>query len=50
VMQHFSFRGRRPVLDGQSFRLRAKTLNDNALSLWIADAEGALAMTAEARF
>lgn len=50
VMESFSFRGRRPVRDGQPFRLRAKTLNDHALSLWIADADGALAMTAEAHF
>ncbi|WP_298726842.1 MaoC family dehydratase N-terminal domain-containing protein [uncultured Ferrovibrio sp.] len=46
----FSFRGRRPVLDGQPFLLRAKPLSDDTLSLWIADAEGALAMTAEAQF
>ena len=50
AMQQFSFRGRRPVFDGQPFRLRAKASDDNALSLWIADTEGALAMTAEARF
>ncbi len=50
VMQEFSFRGRRPVLDGQAFRLRAKALDETGLSLWIADADGALAMTAEARF
>lgn len=50
VMQEFSFRGRRPVFDGQPFRLRAKALEDNALSLWIADKEDALSMTAEARF
>ena len=50
VLQQFSFRGRRPVLDGQPFRLRAKAQDENALSLWIADAENALAMTAEARF
>lgn len=50
TLMEFSFRGRRPVLDGQLFLLRGKTLSDNALSLWIADAEGALAMTAEARF
>lgn len=50
TMQQFNFRGRRPVLDGQPFRLRAKALDDETLSLWIADAEGALAMTAEARF
>lgn len=49
-MQQFSFRGRRPVLDGQPFRLHAKEAGDTELSLWIADAEGALAMTAEASF
>lgn len=49
-LQQFSFRGRRPVLDGQPFRLRAKAAGDAGLSLWIADADGALAMTAEAGF
>jgi 3-methylfumaryl-CoA hydratase len=48
-LHQFSFRGRRPVLDGQPFRLRAKEDGDG-LSLWIADADDALAMTAEARF
>lgn len=46
----FAFRGRRPVLDGQPFRLRGRTAGPDTLALWIADAEEALAMTAEARF
>ncbi len=48
----FSFRGRRPVIDGQPFKLRARPAADNpaALALWIMDAEGMLAMTAEAVF
>jgi len=46
----FSFRGRRPVTDGRPVRLRARAISDAALSLWIADADDALAMTAEARF
>ena len=50
TLQHFRFRGRRPVIDGQPFRLRAKTAHDGSLSLWIADADDALAMTAEAQF
>jgi 3-methylfumaryl-CoA hydratase len=50
TLEAFSFRGRRPVTDGRPFRLRAKALSDAALSLWIADADDALAMTAEARF
>ncbi len=49
-LQAFAFRGRRPVLDGQLFQLRAKAQGEDALVLWIADADGALAMTAEARF
>src|SRR3546814_4909284 len=48
-LQGFAFRGRRPVTDGRPFRLRAKALSDAALGLWIADADDALAMTAEAR-
>ncbi|MEK9968410.1 MAG: acyl-CoA dehydrogenase [Ferrovibrio sp.] len=50
VLKRFSFRGRRPVIDGQPFELRAKIAHDGALSLWIADADDALAMTAEAAF
>ncbi|HEX6956930.1 MAG TPA: acyl-CoA dehydrogenase [Ferrovibrio sp.] len=50
MLRQFSFRGRRPVLDGGPFSLRAKALGGDGLSLWIADAEGALAMSAEARF
>lgn len=46
----FAFRGRRPVLDGQAFRLRAKGDGNGTILLWIADRDGALAMTAEARF
>jgi len=50
ALKSFTFRGRRPVIDGQPFELRARTAHDGALSLWIADAEDALAMTAEAAF
>jgi 3-methylfumaryl-CoA hydratase len=50
TLRKFSFRGRRPVVDGQPFQLRARTAHDGSLALWIADAEGALAMTAEAEF
>ncbi len=46
----FRFRGRRPVIDGQPFELRASNAHDGGLKLWIADAEDALAMTAEAEF
>lgn len=49
-LEGFSFRGRRPVTDGRPFRLRAKALSDAVLGLWIADADDALAMTAEATF
>lgn len=51
-LAQFSFRGRRPVIDGQPFRLRAKAMPDrnDTLALWIMDAEGMLAMTAEAVF
>lgn len=49
-LQTFRFRGRRPVIDGQPFQLRARTAHDGSLSLWIADADDALAMTAEAEF
>ncbi len=48
-MTDFTFRGRRPVIDGQGFKLRAKE-NEKGLALWICDAEGMLAMTAEAAF
>lgn len=50
VLKRFSFRGRRPVIDGEPFQLRAKTAHDGSLSLWIADADDALAMTADAVF
>lgn len=50
TLRHFSFRGRRPVMDGKPFLLRAKQREDDALALWIADSDGALAMTAEAHF
>lgn len=50
TLRDFAFRGRRPVLDGQPFRLRAKEAGDRGLSLWIADADEVLAMTAEAEF
>ena len=50
TLKAFNFRGRRPVIDGQPFQLRAKNTHDGSLSLWIADTEDALAMTAEARF
>jgi len=50
ALAKFSFRGRRPVIDGQPFQLRARTAHDGGLSLWIADVDGALAMTADATF
>lgn len=50
VLKTFRFRGRRPVIDGEPFQLRAKTAHDSSLSLWIADANDALAMTADAVF
>lgn len=50
VLQRFRFRGRRPVIDGQPFQLRANAAHDGSLKLWIADADDALAMTAEAEF
>lgn len=49
-LARFSFRGRRPVLDSQPFSLRGRLSGENAVSLWIVDAEDALAMTAEAVF
>ncbi len=50
AMARFSFRGRRPVIDGQGFTLCAKDAADGGLALWIRDHEGMLAMTAEAAF
>ena len=50
VLRGFKFRGRRPVIDGEPFQLRARNAHDGSLSLWIADARDALAMTAEAEF
>ncbi len=49
-LKRFAFRGRRPVIEGEPFQLRAKNAHDGSLSLWIADAEDALAMTADAEF
>lgn len=49
-LRQFGFRGRRPVLDGRPFSLRGRLSGENAVSLWIVDADDALAMTAEARF
>lgn len=50
VLRSFSFRGRRPVIDGRRFSLCGRMDGDDVLKLWIADIDGALAMTAEAVF
>ncbi len=60
AMKHFAFRARRPVMDGATFTLNGQVLNsqapnsqagdEEAMRLWVADADGNLAMQAEARF
>ncbi|WP_291004828.1 MaoC family dehydratase N-terminal domain-containing protein [Ferrovibrio sp.] len=49
-MRHFTFRARRPVMDGTDFTLCGQPVSDDATHLWIADADGNLAMQAEAQF
>ena len=46
----FEFRGRRPVLDGEPCTVNGRPRDDAAIDLWIADAQGALAMTGAAGF
>jgi 3-methylfumaryl-CoA hydratase len=46
---YFSFRARRPVVDTAPFDLNAEDDGQGGLDLWVRDAEGAVAMTAEAR-
>lgn len=50
AMRHFAFRARRPVMDGTSFTLCGQPEGEDASRLWIADADGNLAMQAEAQF
>jgi 3-methylfumaryl-CoA hydratase len=46
----FEFRGRRPVIDGEPFTVSGRPRDGATIDLWIADAEGALAMTGSAAF
>jgi 3-methylfumaryl-CoA hydratase len=46
----FEFRGRRPVIDTESFTVNARPRDGATTDLWIADATGALAMTGAAGF
>lgn len=48
-LTRFSFRGMRPVLDGQPFEICSDP-RSNPQQLWIKDSEGMLAMRAEAEF
>jgi 3-methylfumaryl-CoA hydratase len=46
----FEFRGRCPVIDSEPFTVHAKPRQAATLDLWIADAQGTLAMTGAASF
>jgi 3-methylfumaryl-CoA hydratase len=46
----FEFRGQRPIIDGAPFTVAATPLGEGALDLWVADAEGLLAMKGRADF
>lgn len=48
-LQSFTFRGVRPLLDGQAFELQGRADGDTA-RLWALDGSGALVMTASATF
>jgi 3-methylfumaryl-CoA hydratase len=46
----FEFRGRRPVIDGEPFTVNGRPRDGATIDLWIADAQGALAMSGAAGF
>ena len=46
----FEFRGRRPVIEGEPFTVNGRPRDGATIDLWIADAQGALAMTGAAGF
>jgi 3-methylfumaryl-CoA hydratase len=46
----FEFRGVRPVIDGEPFTVNGRFRDGATLDLWIAEAQGALAMTGVAGF
>lgn len=50
AISSFEFRGHRPIIDTAPFTVHAEPENADTLGLWIADAEGALAMAGTAGF
>lgn len=46
----FEFRGQRPIIDTDPFNVCAAPRDDNCLDLWVADANGWLAMKGSAEF
>jgi 3-methylfumaryl-CoA hydratase len=46
----FSFRGRRPIIEGRPFAVCADPESADRLRLWIADADGCLAMDGQGSF
>ncbi len=46
----FEFRGHRPIIDGDPFTVCAAPRNGGSVALWVADAEGMLAMKGTADF
>ena len=46
----FQFRGHRPIFDTQPFKVCGVPRDDDAIDLWIADADGMLSMQARAEF
>jgi 3-methylfumaryl-CoA hydratase len=49
-LDSFEFRGVRPVIDGEPFTVNGRPRDGATLDLWIADAQGAVAMTGAAGF
>jgi 3-methylfumaryl-CoA hydratase len=50
TLSAFEFRGQRPIIDGAPFTVAAAPQGESALDLWVADAEGLLAMKGRADF
>jgi len=49
-LARYNFRNRRPIMDDQGFHIRCRPAGEGKLAVWIADADGALALQAEAEF
>jgi 3-methylfumaryl-CoA hydratase len=50
ALERFEFRGHRPVVDGPPFTVCGTAADDRSIELWIADADGQLAMKGRADF